>query len=207
MVGLVSDISHATRATFVNAGDSVVLFGECTGELGGSEYLSSIHGVVAGCPPKCDLEAERAAIDAVLECIQGGLLASAHDCSDGGLAVALAECCIANREQQLGLDVALPSTPEGASRATLFGETQARFVLSTRAVDAVLRIASTHGVPARQIGTVTSADFGFRIKVDDNELRAEVTALSNTYHNAIPNIMSRPALASDAEPELIMAGV
>lgn len=207
MVGLVSDISHATRATFRNEGDLVVLFGDNTRELGGSEYLASIHGVVAGPPPTCDLEAERAAIEALLECIEGGLVASAHDCSDGGLSVALAECCIANRERHFGVDVALPSMPEVSSRATFFGEAQARFVLSTRSVEAVLRIASTHGVPARRIGTVTSADAGFRIKLDDNELRADVTALSKAYHNAIPNIMSRPALASDAEPELIMAGV
>jgi phosphoribosylformylglycinamidine synthase II len=207
MVGLVSDIAHATRATFRNEGDLVVLFGESTPELGGSEYLASIHGVVAGRPPTCDLEAERATIEALLECIEGGLVESAHDCSDGGLAVALAECCIANREGHHGLDVALQSNPDVSSRAALFGEAQARFVLSTSSVDAVLRIASAHSVPARQIGTVASADAGFRIKLDDNELRADVTALSNAYHNAIPNIMSRPALASDAEPELIMAGV
>jgi phosphoribosylformylglycinamidine synthase len=207
MVGLLSDISHATRATFRTDGDAVVLFGECTAELGGSEYLASIHGIVAGRPPSCDLKVERAAIDAVLECIEGGLVASAHDCSDGGLAVALAECCIANRERQHGIDAVLKSNDEVSSRAALFGEAQARFVLSTSTVDAVLRVAASHGVPARQIGTVTNADAGFRIRLDNGHLQADVRALSNVYHNAIPNIMSRPALASDAEPELVMAGV
>lgn len=207
MVGLVSDISHATRATFRSEGDAVVLFGECTAELGGSEYLASIHGVVAGRPPACDLKAERAAIDAVLECIEGELVASAHDCSDGGLAVALAECCIANRERHHGIDVVIESSGDVSSRAGLFGEAQARFVLSTSTVDAVLRVAAAHGVPARHIGTVVNADAGFRIRLDDGNLQADVTALANAYHNAIPNIMSRPALASDAEPELAMAGV
>src|SRR5688572_17756699 len=207
MIGVLSDIAHATRSTFRNEGDSIVLFGDCTAELGGSEYLARIHGVVAGRPPACDLEAERAGIEALLDCIAAGLVASAHDCSDGGLAVALAECCIATRERPHGIDVDL--TPAGGipTRAALFGEAQARFVLSTASADAVLRIASSHGVPARTIGRVTHPNEGFHIRIGDDSLRPDVSALSDAYHNAIPEIMSRPALASDAEPEPVMAGV
>jgi len=207
MLGLVNDIAHATRATFRTEEDSIVLFGECTPELGGSEYLAYIHGVVAGRPPACDLEAERAAIDALLTCIEAGLVSSAHDCSDGGLAVALAECCIGNREQQRGADVELGFARGLASRATLFGEAQARFVLSTSSADAVLKIAGAHGVPARQIGTVIDASSGFRIALEDVVLRADVSTLADAYHNAIPQIMSRPALASDAELEPALAAV
>ena len=207
MVGVLSDIAHATRATFRNEGDAIVLFGECTAELGGSEYLARIHGVVAGPPPACDLQAERAAIEAVLDCVAAGLVTSAHDCSDGGLAVALAECCVAAGEHPHGIDVEL-GPPDGiSSRAMLFGEAQARFVLSTASVDAVLRIASSHGVPAREIGRVTHPNEGFHIRIGDDSLRPDVSALSDAYHNAIPEIMSRPALASDAEPEPVMAGV
>ncbi|MDP9178041.1 MAG: phosphoribosylformylglycinamidine synthase subunit PurL [Gemmatimonadota bacterium] len=207
MVGLLSDIAHATRATFRGEGNHIVLFGECTAELGGSEYLACIHGVVAGRPPACDLEAERAAIEALLECIAAGLVASAHDCSDGGLAVALAECCVANRDRPHGIDVNLGSANGIPPRAALFGEAQARFVLTTISVEAVLRIAFSHGVPAREIGSVTRPDAGFRIAIGDDVLRADVNALSDAYHNAIPEIMSRPALASDAAPEPVMAGV
>ena len=66
MVGLLNDVANATRSTFQAEGESIILFGHCTSELGGSEYLARIHGVVAGAPPQCDLQAERAAIDALL---------------------------------------------------------------------------------------------------------------------------------------------
>jgi len=207
MVGLVDDIAHATRATFRTEGDAIVLFGECTPELGGSEYLARIHGVVAGRPPGCNLEAERVAINALLECIEAELVSSCHDCSDGGLAVALAECCIGNREEERGADVDLSVAQRISSRATLFGEAQARFILSTSSVDAVLRIAAAHGVPARKIGTVTDSGRGFRIALGDEVLRADLSALSDAYHNAIPQIMSRPALAADVESEPVLAGV
>jgi phosphoribosylformylglycinamidine synthase II len=207
MVGLVSDMKHATRATFSTRGQGIVLFGNCTGELGGSEYLARIHGVVAGRPPACDLNAERAAIDALLECIEAGHVSSAHDCSDGGLAVALAECCIANRTQLYGAEVHLDLTGGLTARAALFGEAQARFIISTSDVNAVLAIANAHGVPARNIGVVTDKSRGFRITTNDVTLVSDVSLLAEAYHNAIPAIMSRTALASDAEPEPVLAGV
>jgi phosphoribosylformylglycinamidine synthase II len=209
MVGLLSDVKHATRSTFRAEGDSIVLFGDCSGEIGGSEYLARIHDVVAGAPPACDLTVERAAIDALIECIEGGHVSSAHDCSDGGLAVALAECCIAKRDSVHGADVDLAFAGALPFRAVLFGEAQARFVLSTPAVDAVLAIARAHGVPARRAGVVTSADRGLRIATPERVLSADVLALSDAYHDTIPAIMSRPALATDTVPELplILAGV
>src|SRR4030095_9943765 len=97
MVGLVDDIDHVTRATFQRSGDAIVLLGEPTSEIGASEYLARIHGVTAGAPPSCDLGAEARLLDALLEAIRAGVVSSAHDCSEGGLAVCLAECAIANR--------------------------------------------------------------------------------------------------------------
>ncbi|HEY3257318.1 MAG TPA: phosphoribosylformylglycinamidine synthase subunit PurL, partial [Gemmatimonadaceae bacterium] len=186
MVGLVSDVKHATRATFSAEGHSIVLFGNCTDEIGGSEYLARIHRVVAGPPPACDLNAERAAIDALLECIEAGNVSSAHDCSDGGLAVALAECCIANRSQLHGAEVQLDLAGGVTARAALFGEAQARFIISTSDVNAVLAIANAHGVPARRIGVVTDEAHGFRITTPDLTLVSDVTPLADAYHNAIP---------------------
>jgi len=98
MVGLIDDLSHITRATFQHDGDAVLLLGEMRGELGGSEYLATIHGEVLGAPPRCDLDLEKKVIDSLLEAIRAGAVSSAHDCSDGGLAIALAECCVANLE-------------------------------------------------------------------------------------------------------------
>ena len=207
MVGLLNDVSHATRATFANEGDAIVLIGESKDELGGSEYLSRIHDVVAGRPPACDLDTERAAIDALLECIASGLVSSAHDCSDGGLAVALAESCLANRSSLFGAQVQLNLAPNLSVRGALFGETQARFVISTADPAAILTVARRHKVPASQIGTVTHKSDGFRITVGNRKLVADVAALTNAYHDAIPAIMSRPALASDAEPAPELAGV
>src|SRR3954471_9481504 len=129
MVGLIDDISHVTPATFQNDGDAVLLLGEIGGELGGSEYLATIHGEVIGPPPDCDLAAEKLLIDALLDSIRGGLVTSAHDCSDGGLAVALAECCISNRDEQLGAAVDLANLRLASTRAALFGETQGRVIV------------------------------------------------------------------------------
>jgi phosphoribosylformylglycinamidine synthase len=200
-------VKHVTRATFSVEGHAIILFGKCTDELGGSEYLARIHGVVAGPPPVCDLNAERAAIEALLECIEAGHVSSAHDCGDGGLAVALAECCIANRNQLHGAEVHLDPTSGVTARAVLFGEAQARFLISTSDVKAVLAIANAHGVPARNIGVVTDKARGFRITTPELILVSDVSALADAYHSAIPAIMSRPALASDAEPEPVLAGV
>ena len=107
MVGLIDDLDHVTPSTFRQVGDAIVLLGEPTAELGASEYLSRIHGVTAGAPPHCDLQAERKLIDALLAAIRSGVVTSAHDCSEGGLAVALAECAMANREQPLSATVDL----------------------------------------------------------------------------------------------------
>ncbi len=207
MIGLVNDVDHITRADFRTEGDAIVLFGDCTNDLGGSEYLARVHGVVAGSPPACDLQVERATIDALLECIEGGLVSSAHDCSDGGLAVALAECCMMNRGRQYGADVTLAFPADVASRAMLFGEAQARFVLSTSSVSEVVAIARARNVPARRIGTVTASADGLRITTNDRVLAADIASVSAAYHGAIPAIMSRAALAPDAAPEPVLAGV
>jgi len=207
MVGLVADIDHVTRSEFNAEGNAIVLFGDCSGELGGSEYLAHIHGLVAGHPPVCDLEKERAAIDALIECIQKGHVTSAHDCSDGGLAVALAECCMMNAEREHGADADLRFASDIPSRAVLFGEAQARFVLSTGSVSEVLTIAAARNVPARQIGTVQHRDAGLRVRTSDNELVADIGALADAYHGAIPAIMSRAALATDDAAEPALAGV
>src|SRR5690606_1348943 len=130
--------AHATAMRFQHVGDDIVLLGENTDELGGSEYLAWIHGVAAGAPPATDLAGEKRLTDALLESIRAGKVRSAHDCSEGGLAVALAECCVADRTRPMGAMVDLSAWASLPQRALLFGEAQGRVLLSTADSAAVL---------------------------------------------------------------------
>jgi phosphoribosylformylglycinamidine synthase len=198
MVGLIDDLDHVTPSTFRQVGDAIVLLGEPTVELGASEYLSRIHGVTAGAPPHCDLQAERKLIDALLAAIRSGVVTSAHDCSDGGLGVALAECAMANREQPLSATVDLTTWNGIPPRALLFGEAQGRIVVSSSAPAEVERIAGEHGVSARRIGVVEPGGRPFRVRLAGTELVRPIDELAAAYHGAIPAIMSRVAVADDA---------
>jgi phosphoribosylformylglycinamidine synthase len=202
MIGVLESISNVTRSSFESAGDTILLIGDTRDELGGSEYLAAIHGLVAGQPPVCDLAAEKKAIDALLEAIESESVNSAHDVSDGGLAVALAECCIANRDVQLGAEVDLTGSANVQTRAMLFGESQARYVLSSLSPEIVERIMQKHGVPVRRIGRVVDREKGFTIRCGDVVLESSVDAIASAWHDAIPEIMSAPVVAADTEPAL-----
>lgn len=196
MVGLLDDVSRATPASFRRPGDTIVLLGEPTDELGGSEYLLRVHGVVAGAPPRCDLDAERSLIETLVEGIGAGAITSAHDCSDGGLAVALAECAMGDRTNGLGANVDLSAWEALPLRALLFGEAQGRALVSTSDAPAVLAIAARHGVPAHAIGTVGEQGGDIVVKVGTREIRAPHAVLSAAYHDTIPGIMDRSSISS-----------
>jgi phosphoribosylformylglycinamidine synthase len=207
MVGLIESLDHITRVAFRNEGDAVVLFGEPTDELGASEYLSRIHGVVAGAAPACDLARERAVIDALLEAIRGGLISSAHDCAEGGLAVALAECAIADREAMLGAEIELSTWRDLPARGVLFGEAQGRVIVSTATPARVIAIAESHDVPAREIGRVT-ATARLRIAAGDRAIDAPLARLASLYYESIPSVMRRgPAETAVAEQHPSIATV
>jgi phosphoribosylformylglycinamidine synthase len=198
MVGVVDSLEHVTRSRFPEREDSIVLLGEPTDELGGSEYLASIHGIVAGMPPRCDLEKERATIDALLEAIAAGVVHSAHDCSEGGLAVALSECAIGDPERLVGAEVTLDEWSHLPLRALLFGEAQARIVVSTPEPERVLELAARHGVPAHAIGTVRPGSDTLSITAAGRTMEASLARLARAYHEAIPRLMtvgaSEPAI-------------
>ena len=196
MVGLIEALDHVTRSGFRTPGDAIVLLGENTDELGGSEYLARVHGLVAGRPPRVDLDGERRLVEALLEAIRAGHVASAHDVSDGGLAVALAECVMADAERPMGCDVELDAWASLPRRALLFGEAQGRIVVSTGAPGDVIAVAARHGVPAREIGRVAHASHGFVVRVAGAEVAVPVARLAEAYHQAIPRAMERPAAAS-----------
>ena len=127
MVGLVESLAHVTPSAFQQEGDEIVLLGECTDELGASEYLLTVHGLTIGEPPVCDPAVERRLIDALLESIGAGVVRSAHDCSDGGLAVAVAEMAIASGQ---GVK-SEPNIAGGPRRdAAWFGEAPSRILLA-----------------------------------------------------------------------------
>jgi phosphoribosylformylglycinamidine synthase subunit PurL len=191
MVGVVESLAHVTRSTFHVDGDAIVLLGDPTDEIGASEYLARVHGVVAGAPPACDLDRERALIDALLDAIAAGAIHSAHDCSDGGLAVALAECAIGDADAPLGAEIDLSTWSALPLRALLFGEAQGRAVVSTADPDRVIATAAKHGVPARRIGTVRATSGALVMRVGSRSFTAPLARLAAAYHDAIPNIMSR----------------
>jgi phosphoribosylformylglycinamidine synthase len=196
MVGLIESLDHVTRSAFAHDGDSIVLLGEPSAELGASEYLYRIHGVVAGAPPRCDLAGERRLVDAVLAAIATGSVRSAHDCSDGGLAVALAECLVGRRDEHVGAEVDLTAWSALPLRALLFGEAQGRVLLSTPRPAEILAVAHRAGVPARAIGRVREASPSLEIVVARRHIVAPLSRLARAYHDAIPALMSQAASAA-----------
>jgi phosphoribosylformylglycinamidine synthase len=160
VIGVVGLLEHAdcvVSRSFKAAGDAIVLFGEGRGELGGSEYLKIACGLVQGEPPSLDLRAERALQDLLVQLAGARLLRSAHDCSDGGVAVTLAECTFdtAGVGAEVSIDsVSVARDAEIDRAAALFGESASRVVVSVAAgaVADVLERAKTAGVPARVIG-------------------------------------------------------
>jgi phosphoribosylformylglycinamidine synthase II len=198
MIGVIDSLEHVTRAGFESDGDEIVLLGEPTTEIGASEYLHVIHGEVAGAPPACDLLKERALIDALLDAIQAGSVRSAHDCSDGGLAVALAECAMMDRAHLVGADVDLSAWASLPRRALLFGEAQGRVIVSTASARGVIEAAQQHGVPAQKIGRVFADSGTLRIRIGDDVIDAPLDRLADAYHDAIPRRMSRSDAAAPA---------
>ena len=173
-VGLVADERDILTSAFRAAGDVIVLLGEDSGEsagLGGSEYQAMKVGKLGGPAPRIDLGAEKNLQRLVLELARAHVLSSAHDVADGGLAVALAECCTTAASGALvGAHVTLPAAAGSTSIArTLFGEAPSRIVVSMAKEHAqgVLDRAQAAGVPARQLGhtTETGAEATLRIAV------------------------------------------
>jgi phosphoribosylformylglycinamidine synthase II len=152
MTGLVKSLKHVTTSDFKDAGDYIVLVGETKNEIGASEYLDHIHKLITGDVPALDLKVEREAQNYILDAIRKGLVKSAHDLGDGGLAVALAESCI-----QGGLGAKVTVDHDFRSDAILFGESQTRFLLtaSEAQVDRLIDLASKAGVEAAVIGKTT----------------------------------------------------
>jgi len=200
VVGMVEKLEHVTTQWFKDEGDAVILLGDAVDQddplqgLGGSAYLQVIHGQKNGSPPRCDLEKARTLHTTLLGLIQSGLVRSAHDCSEGGLAVCLAESCISQlvaREtpRLIGVQIDLTAAATGRLDALLFGETQSRVVITCRALDAVKVVerAKLMGVPAVLIGRVGGDQLA--IKTGAGEFAAPLAGLHDAWWNSIARAM------------------
>ncbi|MEW6731856.1 MAG: phosphoribosylformylglycinamidine synthase subunit PurL [Acidobacteriota bacterium] len=198
MVGIIDDMRQLTTSDLKQPGELIVLLGQCREDLGGSEYLAEIHGCIAGQPPKLDLEMELAVQQCCQEAIQQGLLSSAHDVSDGGLLIALAECCIAKPVGHcLGVELDLKRSDTQAFAtgislaAALFGETPARIIVSLKENDlpTLEQIAARYNVPCRPLGR--SVTDWFMVRIDGKELiRQPVLELAERWQSVLDNILS-----------------
>jgi phosphoribosylformylglycinamidine synthase len=193
VVGLVEDASRVVGRMFRSDGDVVILLGESYGEMGGSEYLKAVCGLVRGVPPALDLAREAALQRVLVAVAQAGLVASSHDCAEGGLAVTLAECCFGTGR---GVEVNVPGVPESdagfATVRTLFGESASRAVVSTSPAQAqdVLARAAREGVPASVVGRVGGTRI--RLSVDGHvAVDVAVADAESAWETAIPRRFER----------------
>jgi len=236
MVGLIEKPEHIMTQWFKEEGDAIILLGELcdTGDpllgLGGSAYLKQIHGLKTGTPPRCYLEREKDLNLALRALIHSGVIKSAHDCSEGGLAVAIAESCISQQVARetpalIGAEIDLTSEPEVSEPASeetagevkpdttitppdplgrdtrhpalpprldalLFGESQARIVISVSAINAVKVLAQAKilGIPAARIGTVGGS--ALKIKADSTTVECSINELHDLWWNSIVRAMA-----------------
>ncbi|GEB33256.1 MULTISPECIES: phosphoribosylformylglycinamidine synthase subunit PurL [Brevibacillus] len=182
MVGLITDVDHITTQDFKNEGDVIILLGDTFAELGGSEYQKLVTGAISGRPPQLDLTKEAAVQKLVLTAIRQGLVNSAHDLSEGGLGVALAESCFG---KNIGAQVEL--TSDLRTDVLLFSESQSRILLSAskEQAEAIVALAGEHGVPAAKIGTIG----GERLVVTVNgteAINASTQEVKAAWKDAIP---------------------
>ncbi len=149
-LGLIEDSKHIMRPA-LSAGDSIFIVGSTAPEMGGSEYYEYVHGITGGSVPKVDLQVDARNGNAVLGLIRSGLATCVHDCSKGGLAIALAEMALAG---SIGFAVNLDAVPNSCGRLddVLFSESHSRYVIGTKEPKRVHQILSTSGVAFSEIG-------------------------------------------------------
>jgi phosphoribosylformylglycinamidine synthase II len=185
MIGLVEDLRHVTTMCFKQENDLIILLGEGKEELGASEYLKVICNQVRGNPPELNLEEEKKVQDACLAMIKAGIVKSAHDCSEGGIAVALAECCICSPDL-LGARITL--NQKMRADALLFGESQSRIIVtaSQKNLPEMEKMAKDHQVPCSVIGKVE----GHALKIE-SMIDLPLKRLTDVYEFAIHRIMEK----------------
>ena len=201
VVGLIEKPEHITTSWFKDAGDAIILLGAPVDTadplqgLGGSACLQTLHGQKTGLPPRVDLEAAQTLHATLLGLIYTGSVKSAHDCSEGGLAVCVAESCITQQiaretPRLIGATVDLSAFTDTRLDALLFGETQSRVIITCKPLDAtkVIERAKLMGVPAARVGTVGGEVL--TVKTAGGEFTAPVSELHDAWWNAIARAMA-----------------
>ena len=185
MIGLVEDLKHITTMCFKQEKDLIVLLGDNKEELGASEYLKVVCNLVKGNTPEMNLEEEKKIQDACLAMIKAGIVKSAHDCSEGGIAVALAECCVSSPHHR-GAKIKL--NQKMRADALLFGESQSRIIVTVdeKNLSEIEKIAKDHQVPYSVIGKVEGHTLNIEGMID-----LPVEKLADAYDNAIERIMEK----------------
>ncbi len=186
MIGIIDDLTHITPSSFQNEGDLVYLVGETLPEIGGSEYLKRIHNKVAGLPPVLDLDREKKTQDAILSTIKSGIIHSCHDLADGGLAIALAECCILNKNKSLGIKAHIAS--ELPEYLLAFSESQSRFIVS---IDPENKRSFENQMSRSQIPYVFLGEVGGDFFALNGSIEFSLEDLIEMYFQTLPAIMNR----------------
>lgn len=185
MVGLIENLKNITTSFFKDENDLIFVLGEDFEELGGSEYLKVIHGKVTGDSPNINLTVEKNLHNTLLQLINEGLIKSAHDISEGGIAASLAECCIINKDKLIGAEVTIPV--KSREDFSIFSESQSRIIIS---------ISEGNRHKVEKILEEKNQPFSFLGKTGGNKLifnkhfKFELTQLSDIYYNTISRIMN-----------------
>jgi len=187
MVGIIEDAAHITRQHFRQADDAILLIGGFGHELGGSHYFLTMHGKKAGQPPHMDFAKEKAVHEALRSLIRMKSVFSAHDLSEGGLAVALAECCF-SPNGTLGATISIPGDAHPVE--ALYNESQGRILVTVKSenASALAGLCEWRGVKAQRIGTVTR-DGVISIAHRGHNYEWDAGKLQAVWENAIPSVM------------------
>jgi phosphoribosylformylglycinamidine synthase len=203
MVGIIEDIHHVTTQWFKNHGSLIVLLGQTADDLGATQYLENSGGRIEGAVPALDLDRERAVITACLKMIQDELVESAHDCSDGGLAVALAESAFSSyRRDAVGFKVDLHGDLSPA--ALLFAETPSRIIISAReqCLERISEIAAETKVPLSVLGRTC----GSRLEINVNGkllIDRSVAEIEQAWRRVLPSTLEISAIVASEESLIV----
>jgi phosphoribosylformylglycinamidine synthase len=199
MIGLIEDERWITRQYFRNEGDVIFLIGAIGDEIGGSLYLKTIYGKKAGLPPRLNFDRELAIQKFLRTLIRKGVVKSAHDCSEGGLAVALAECCMSGGEK-IGARICLPQMGGSSSLAiqrldvSLFNESQSRIAVTvpSEASDLVQQEAAQAGIELTRLGSVGGSELA--IEGPEGTLSWPLDQLHEAWYSSVALALSQQDL-------------
>jgi phosphoribosylformylglycinamidine synthase II len=186
-LGIVESESFLTQMAF-SADESIFVVGDTQPEMGGSEYYEYFHKITGGAIPQVDLKVDRQNRAAVLNLIKSGLVRCAHDCSKGGIAVALAEMAIAG---SMGFKVCLDSVPSSCKQTDelLFSETHSRFIIATKHAETVCKVLAASGVRFAEIGETIPSNIEF-VKDKRDVIRLCLKQLQSNFYSLEKTLQS-----------------